>query len=43
VMAELSMDCREVNAGLLRLKATATWHVSITMDGPGGGGRGGRE
>ena len=35
VMTELGLDCGEVNAGLLRLKATATWHVSITIDSTG--------
>ena len=46
VVAELSLDRGEVDAGLLRLKATTTRHVSIAIDGTGSEretGRGGGE
>ena len=42
VMTELSMDCGEVNTGLLCLKVATARHVGITMDGSGereGGGK----
>ena len=35
VVAELSLDGGEVDAGLLRFKTTATRHVSIAIDGTG--------
>ena len=44
VVAELSLDRGEVDTGLLRLKTTATRHVSIAIDGTGEReGRGKRE
>ena len=43
VVAELSLDRGEVDAGLLRLKATTTRHVSIAIDSTGERERKGRE